>query len=177
MTPVRASLTLLGIAIALQGLLFQHLHQGVYYFGLLTLIMMLAPKFRLPILCISALWLLMWMDSIGTFYDLYGRFNWYDDMSHIIVSAAATLGIVEVVGAYNPNQSRKSIVFTGCMTAIALMAGYEVLEYWIEQTTNFQFIWGKFDTTLDIQSDIIGALGGSALALWTRRTSTKYASQ
>ncbi len=163
MNPFRASLALLLTAATIHTIWFQHIYQGIYYFALLVITLRLVPKFQLPRTALYSAWFLIWVDSLGTYYDLYGKFPWYDDFSHMAVSACVTLLVIALLEALNPNQSRGFLLIAGCTSAIALMAGYEILEYWFQHISGIRFIWGEFDTALDLQSDMLGALAGTFL--------------
>jgi hypothetical protein len=156
------------LLIALQAAWFHHLYQGVYYFALLTILIYSLRKLvqnglRAPL---SFAWLAVWFDSIGNYYDWYGNINNYDDFSHMIVAAAIVFIFfyifihLKLSSPFAILSSRNIAVSGAFLMSAFLMSLYEVLEFYLQRVSGIRFIWGEFDTTLDLQWNIIGAIAG-----------------
>lgn len=154
--------------------------------------------FNIPLVLI---WIAVWIDSLGNAINLYSKYIWYDDFSHAAVSALLlpmALKIfsvnrrvgdkteaaeeVDVSGngsAGNTSNATKKtagikiwpiLLFPAC-SVVAIMSVYEVWEYWAERIFNLTFIWGRYDTNLDLQWNIFGVCAACSIYVFYHRMS------
>lgn len=162
---MRFPLFLLAALIAIHLAIFAHINQGVYYFGLLVAALYLFRRphlaaFRIPLVLA---WSAVWIDSLGNAYGWYSRYVWYDDFSHAAVSALVVATAAAFLATMREPLARGIHLAFSFLLTVFLMTAYEVWEYWAQYFSGIRFIWGEFDTALDLQWNMLGAFVGIAL--------------
>jgi hypothetical protein len=124
----------------------------------------------------SVVWLLPMLgavevDALGNYFHLYGKpFGpmQYDEFSHMLCSALLTPAAVWAVKAgFERGGHRLPLGLIAPIAASALYSicgFYEVIELWDERYFRGRRIWGPYDTSNDLQWDLIGVAAGALLA-------------
>jgi hypothetical protein len=111
------------------------------------------------------------VDALGNYFHLYGKpFGpvQYDEFAHMLCSALVTPVVIWILQSSAKRGGYRLPL--GLITVIAvamifsLCGFYEIIELWDERYFHGKRIWGPYDTSNDLQQDLIGTLAGAALA-------------
>ena len=111
----------------------------------------------------------VWFDAAGNFAHLYGRFNWWDQLSHTIGTAAVAPALIAITLALQ-RQGKISLpawlhwVFS-VSVATALAALYEVSELIGDELFTTHRITDLYDTADDLRFNIAAAALAGLIAL------------
>ncbi len=111
----------------------------------------------------------VWFDAAGNFAHLYGRFNWWDQLSHTVGTAAIAPALIAITIALQ-RQGKISLpswlhwVFS-VSVATALAALYEVSELIGDELFTTHRITDLYDTADDLRFNITAAAIAAFIAL------------
>lgn len=116
----------------------------------------------------------IWLDAVGNFLHYYGRYWWWDHVTHAVGGLAITTGFVVVsVALWRVGRLKVSWfvvnLYAFCV-AQTLAALYEVSEWIGDALFKTNRVGGQFDTPRDLFFNMIGGLIVIAVAyLWRIR--------
>lgn len=124
------------------------------------------------------------VDALGNYFHLYGKpFGplQYDEFAHMLCSALVTPGIVWILQSSAKRGGYRLPLGLITILAVAMIFSlcgfYEIIELWDERYFHGKRIWGPYDTSNDLQQDLIGTLAGAALAYALLRPKASTANQ
>jgi hypothetical protein len=135
---------------------------------------------KFPLLLLGAIE----VDALGNYFHLYGKpFGpvQYDEFAHTLCSALVTPAVIWILQSSAKRGGYRLPL--GLITVIAvamifsLCGFYEIIELWDERYFHGKRIWGPYDTSNDLQQDLIGTLAGAALAYLVLRPKHSSAKQ
>lgn len=111
----------------------------------------------------------VWFDAAGNFAHLYGRFTWWDQLSHTVGTAAIAPALVAITLALQRQGKIKLFswlhwVFS-VSVATALATLYEVSELIGDELFNTHRITDLYDTADDLRFNITAAAVAAFIAL------------
>lgn len=119
-------------------------------------------RFDFPILMGSFFLFQLYGDILGNTFKLYGKFNWYDKLTHFI--GGATIGIfVTLILSYFEKRNQwklglKTLIIFAISLALSLAVVYEFWEFFAYSVLDYKLlIIGATDTVDDLLFDLIGA--------------------
>lgn len=128
-------------------------------------------QLNVPLILLVFVFAALQVDALGNYFRMYGQSLGplqYDEFSHLTIqmlitplAICLTLNVLHRLG-YHPSLGVTSF-FAGT-TIFSLAALYEIIELWDELYFQGQRIWGKYDTSNDLQWDLVGILIGTLLA-------------
>jgi len=159
-------LIILILIVAAHAALFGRVYQGVFYFALLALGLVVLKK-NASFLSLSLPVLAVFMDSFGNYKEFYGRLSWFDDLSHALISALLFFFLLSVGRSFMKTENYFAYGIFALAATISLGAIYEIFEYWAT-VFGARMIWGEFDSASDLQWNLVGA--GCAFIIWMAKT-------
>jgi hypothetical protein len=142
-----------------------------------SLVILLARAVSLPRFydcsVIVVVFLLAWGSALG----MYGSWGFYDNLVHFIVPLLTTgmiylllvrLGVVPELRDLRTLPQKFGFFLTVLALGMAIGAGWEVIEWLLDQVTNVGRVGSADDTATDLISDTLGsALSALILVLWS----------
>jgi hypothetical protein len=142
-----------------------------------SLILLLARAISLPRFydasVIIAMFLLAWGSALG----MYGSWGFYDNLVHFIVPLLVTgmiylllvrLHVLPELRELRQTHQRVGFFLTVLALGMAIGAGWEVIEWLLDQVTNVGRVADADDTATDLISDTLGSAGSAGiLVLWS----------
>lgn len=106
--------------------------------------------------------LLIYAEGVGSTFGFYGKFGWYDQITHFI--GGVTIGLISCLIINDSDKkhhwnlnSKFLIIFSLCLT-LSLCVIWEFYEYFVDSLKNTNLIADKFDTSNDLLFNFIGAV-------------------
>jgi uncharacterized membrane protein YjdF len=128
-------------------------------------------RVKLPIIHILLMLGAVEVDTLGNYFHLYGRpFGpmQYDEFSHMLCSALVAPVVMWLLQTATERGDYRLPLSLVAVIAVAMIFSfcgfYEIIELWDERYFHGKRIWGPYDTSNDLQWDLIGAVAGAALA-------------
>lgn len=114
----------------------------------------------------------VWLDALGNFQYLYGRFWWWDRLTHATGGLAVTAGVAFVTFAvWNAGRFkiswRVANLYAFCL-AQTVGALYEVSEWLGDEWFGTHRVGGSFDSPRDLMFNMLGGLVVIVCAAWWR---------
>lgn len=119
----------------------------------------------------------VWLDAIGNFQHFYGRFWWWDHLTHGVGGMAITAGFLDLFLSWRRGResavSWRQAVWMGFVWGQFLGAAYEVSEYLGDFWFHTHRVGLHFDTSRDLTFNLAGGLLVIALFLLVRLVRSK----
>lgn len=142
-----------------------------------SLVLVLARVISLPrfydLSLIVAMFLLAW----GSALSMYGSWGFYDNLVHFIVPLLLTgmiylllvrLHVLPELRDLKQTHQRVGFFLTATALGMAIGAGWEVIEWLLDQVTDVGRVADADDTATDLISDTLGSAGSALiLVLWS----------
>ncbi len=142
-----------------------------------SFIILLARAVSLPRFYDASVIVVMVLLSWGSAIGLYGSWGLYDNVVHFIVPLLTTgmiyillvrLGVVPELRALKTLPQKFGFFLTVLALGMAIGAGWEVIEWLLDQVTDVGRVGSADDTATDLISDTLGsALSAFILVLWS----------
>ncbi|MFH1367288.1 MAG: hypothetical protein ABIH38_04890 [Patescibacteria group bacterium] len=121
----------------------------------------------------------VWFDAAGNFANLYHSIVWWDNLAHMVGSAAVALAFFVILYELNKQKKIKLGLFSLSLFSLSVTifasAMYEVSEYLGDVISLSNRIVDKFDTPSDLMWNTIAALGVVLVASLTLYFKTRTA--
>lgn len=124
---------------------------------------------RLSFLTVAVVLGSVWLDAIGNFQHYYGRFWWWDHLTHGIGGLAVTAICIELALVWR--QSRLAAVSWWSAAGAGFLAGqffgavYEISEYLGDFWFKTHRVGPGFDTSRDLTFNLVGGIA-ALLFFW-----------
>ncbi|MFA5069936.1 MAG: hypothetical protein WC528_01525 [Patescibacteria group bacterium] len=116
----------------------------------------------LPFYVVWSVSLGVWFDAAGNFANLYHSVLWWDDLAHMVGSAACALAIFIILYELNRQGKIRLGIFSLSLFSLSVTvfasAMYEVSEFLGDLISESQRVVDKFDTPSDLMWNTIAAL-------------------
>jgi hypothetical protein len=142
-----------------------------------ALVLLIARVVSLPRFYDGSLVLVMFLLAWGSALGMYGSWGFYDNVVHFIVPLLMTgmiylllvrLGVLPELRDLTQLHERIGFFITVLALGMAIGAGWEIIEWLLDQVTDVGRVGGASDTATDLISDTLGAAGSALiLVLWS----------
>ena len=134
-------------------------------------------RIQVPALALVLAFAAVGMDTAGNYFRWYQQLPWpvaYDVLAHATIPLLLTPSLMWLLRAWLEKVGYRLplsvLAFFAANVNFALAAFYEVTEMWDDLYFDGQRIKGMFDTTRDLQFDLVGAIGGAVLTYTVMKT-------
>ena len=142
-----------------------------------SLVILLARAVSLPRFYDASVIVVMFLLAWGSALGMYGSWGFYDNLVHFIVPLLTTgmiylllvrLGVVPELRDLKQLHQKVGFFLTVMALGMAIGAGWEVVEWLLDQVTDVGRVGSADDTATDLISDTLGsALSALILVLWS----------
>lgn len=142
-----------------------------------SVVLLLARAISLPRFYDASVIVVMVLLSWGSALGIYGSWGFYDNVVHFIVPLATTgmiylilvrLGVLPELRDLKGLPQQFGFFLTAMALGMAIGAGWEVVEWLLDQVTNVGRVGSADDTATDLISDTLGSAGSALiLVLWS----------
>jgi hypothetical protein len=142
-----------------------------------SVVILLARAVSLPRFYDASVIVVMFLLSWGSALGMYGSWGFYDNLVHFIVPLLTTgmiylflvrLGVVPELRDLKQLHQKFGFFLTVMALGMAIGAGWEVVEWLLDQVTDVGRVGSADDTATDLISDTLGsALSALILVLWS----------
>ena len=112
----------------------------------------------------------VWFDAIGNFMFCYHRFNWWDELSHLIGGLGTACVVYTILFFLNQKKkfrlSRFNLGLYTVSLTMLLASFYEITEYWGDSIFQMQRIGSRFDSPSDLMWGLMGSIIVVMLGNW-----------
>jgi uncharacterized membrane protein YjdF len=140
-------------------------------------VIILARVISLPRFYDASVILVMFLLAWGSALSLYGSWGFYDNLVHFITPLLTTgmlylllvrLGVLPELRDLKQGHDRIGFFLTVMALGMAIGAGWEVIEWLLDQLSDVGRVGGASDTATDLISDTLGSAGSALiLVLWS----------
>lgn len=141
-----------------------------------SVVLLIARAVNLPRFYDASVILVMFLLAWGSALSVYGSWGFYDNLVHFIVPLLTTgmiylllvrLGVLPELRDLTQLHQQFGFFLTVLALGMAIGAGWEVVEWLLDQVTHVGRVGGADDTATDLISDTLGsALSALILVLW-----------
>jgi hypothetical protein len=142
-----------------------------------SLVILLARAISLPRFYDASVILVMFLLAWGSALSMYGSWGFYDNLVHFIVPLLTTgmlylllvrLGVLADFHELKQVHHRIGFFLTVLALGMAIGAGWEVVEWLLDQLSDVGRVANADDTATDLISDTLGSAGSALiLVLWS----------
>jgi hypothetical protein len=142
-----------------------------------SVVILLARAVSLPRFYDASVIVVMFLLAWGSALGMYGSWGFYDNLVHFIVPLLTTgmiylllvrLGVVPELRDLKQLHQKVGFFLTVMALGMAIGAGWEVVEWLLDQVTDVGRVGSADDTATDLISDTLGsALSALILVLWS----------
>lgn len=142
-----------------------------------SVVMLLARAVSLPRFYDASVIVVMFLLAWGSALGMYGSWGFYDNLVHFIVPLLTTgmiylllvrLGVLPELRNLKQLHQQFGFFLTVMALGMAIGAGWEVVEWLLDQVTDVGRVGSADDTATDLISDTLGsALSALILVLWS----------
>ncbi len=142
-----------------------------------SVVMLLARAVSLPRFYDASVIVVMFLLAWGSALGMYGSWGFYDNLVHFIVPLLTTgmiylllvrLGVLPELRDLKQLHQQVGFFLTVMALGMAIGAGWEVVEWLLDQVTHVGRVGSADDTATDLISDTLGsALSALILVLWS----------
>ncbi len=123
---------------------------------------------RIPVFVLFLAFAAVEIDTVGNHFRWYQKLPWpvpYDVFAHLLIPTLLAPALFWLIRSWFERMSYfvplSVITFIATNVNFSLSGFYEITELWDELYFGGKRIWGIYDTSRDLQWDLIGALLGS----------------
>jgi hypothetical protein len=142
-----------------------------------SVVILLARAVSLPRFYDASVIVVMFLLAWGSALGMYGSWGFYDNLVHFIVPLLTTgmiylllvrLGVVPELRDLKQLHQKVGFFLTVMALGMAIGAGWEVVEWLLDQVTDVGRVGSADDTATDLISDTLGSgLSALILVLWS----------
>lgn len=142
-----------------------------------SVVLLLARAVNLPRFYDASVIVVMFLLAWGSALGMYGSWGFYDNLVHFIVPLLTTgmiylllvrLGVLPELRDLKQLHQKVGFFLTVMALGMAIGAGWEVVEWLLDQVTDVGRVGSADDTATDLISDTLGsALSALILVLWS----------
>jgi hypothetical protein len=142
-----------------------------------SVVLLIARAVNLPRFYDASVVIVMFLLAWGSALGMYGSWGFYDNLVHFIVPLLTTgmiylllvrLGVLPELRELTQVHQQLGFFLTVLALGMAIGAGWEVVEWLLDQVTHVGRVGGADDTATDLISDTLGsALSAVILVLWS----------